>query len=378
MSSQIKLPSKIEQQEYKKRVSKVQEILKDQKIDVLFCTLGINSHYLFGLRAHLSERLTLGIVSRNSPAHLVCPAFEQENYSSSSSFTKEYIHIWEETENPFEKVATICRSLDISDSSIAITPDTPFTFYSRIAKSLPQANFVDGLDALKKARITKTDKEIECLKAASQASCLGIEKTFEELQEGMTEIEISQLVSKNMSDLSGEPAQFAAVQINENSALPHGLPTSKKLTKNSVVLIDAGTTVQGYHGDITNTTFYGKPSREFLEIYNIVEEANQHAVEKSVIGTIPAQVDQTAREIITKKGYGNKFTHRTGHGIGLEVHEDPYIVGDNKVPLEENQVHSIEPGIYLVGKFGVRIEDDVIVGKKSGIRASSPHRRFWE
>ena len=156
------------------------------------------------------------------------------------------------------------------------------------------------------------------------------------------------------------------------------MPTEKKLVKNSSVLIDAGTSVQGYNGDITNTTFFGKPSKEFLEVYNLVEEANQVGVESSTVGTPCEEVDQAARKIIESKGYGEYFNHRLGHGIGLEVHEEPYIVNGNKIQLELNHVHSIEPGIYLLNKFGVRIEDDIIVGGKSGIRASNPDRRLWE
>ncbi|MHA1167420.1 MAG: M24 family metallopeptidase, partial [Candidatus Hodarchaeales archaeon] len=156
------------------------------------------------------------------------------------------------------------------------------------------------------------------------------------------------------------------------------LPTDKKLRKNEVVLIDAGTSIEGYNGDITNTTFFGKPAEEFLQVYSFVEEAQDRAVKAAKVNAIPEEVDAIARDYLNSEGYGDYFTHRTGHGLGLEVHEDPYIVKGNRIPLGMNNVFSIEPGVYMPGKFGVRIEDIVIAKKSSGERTCNPTRRYWE
>ena len=194
----------------------------------------------------------------------------------------------------------------------------------------------------------------------------------------MTEKDLAQILIKEMGDRSNEPVQFAAVQFGENTADPHAQPTMRKLHKDEAMIIDAGTSIEGYNGDITNTSFFGKPSKEFLDVYAIVEEAQERTVQASKPGISGADLDAVARNFITEKGYGQYFTHRTGHGIGLDVHEEPYIVGTNKTPLLVNQSHSVEPGIYLAGKFGVRIEDIVFVGKQGGIRSAKVNRRLWE
>jgi len=200
-----------------------------------------------------------------------------------------------------------------------------------------------------------------------------------------------------MSLLSGEPSLFALVQFGVNSSNPHGSPSNKKLKRDEVVLIDAGTSYNGYIGDITNTTVFGRPNEKFLEIYNIVEEANRRARDMGGVGILPSQVDAVARDYIVEKGYGQYFTHRTGHGIGLDVHEVPYIIQTNLVPLGLKNTFTIEPGIYIPGKFGVRIEtftiepgiyipgkfgvriEDDLVSKTNGCeQLSSPIRRYWE
>ncbi len=151
-----------------------------------------------------------------------------------------------------------------------------------------------------------------------------------------------------------------------------------KLKRDEVVLIDAGTSYNGYIGDITNTTVFGHPSEKFLEIYNIVEEANHRARDSVSVGISPSQVDAAARDYIVEKGYGQYFTHRTGQGIGLDVHEAPYIIQTNLVPLESKNTFTIEPGIYIPRKFGVRIEDDVVTKSDGCEQLSSPIRRYWE
>ncbi|OLS20906.1 MAG: putative peptidase [Candidatus Heimdallarchaeota archaeon LC_3] len=365
--------------EFKLRINKVQSLLKLNNLDGLIATLEVNFRYLFKSNAHISERLTAVVLPSEGTASLITPAFEKQNMLRDIPLSEENVHTWEETENPYQLLASECARLGLLDGKIALTPNTTYNEYKKIQSNLPKVIFSDGYKIFNDARIVKTESEIKLLEKASEYSTRAIEKVLiNDLKEGLTEIEVSNMVAAELTKLSGEPAHFSIVQFSSNTAIPHGMPTEKKLVKNSSVLIDAGTSVQGYNGDITNTTFFGKPSKEFLEVYNLVEEANQVGVESSTVGTPCEEVDQAARKIIESKGYGEYFNHRLGHGIGLEVHEEPYIVNGNKIQLELNHVHSIEPGIYLLNKFGVRIEDDIIVGGKSGIRASNPDRRLWE
>lgn len=364
--------------EYKQRLFKIQDLLKSHNMDALFCTPGTNFQYLYRSTAHMLERLALAVLTPNNPAELICPAFEFSNFEKNTPIPPDRIHVWEEIENPYKLLLEVSKSLGIDDGNIALSPNTPFTIFKQIQNNLSQVNFHDAREFLATARITKTDTEVKLLRKANEFTAKGIEATFDQLQVGQTEKQISQIVAKELSERSGEPMTFAAVQIEDNSAHPHGDPTDKKLQQDNVVLIDAGTTVEGYNGDITNTTYFGNPSKEFLEIYDLVEEANQRAIDIARAGELPKNVDLAAREYLESKDYGKYFTHRTGHGIGLEVHEDPYIVDSNTIALEKNQVFSIEPGIYQLGKFGVRIEDIVIAGEKKGERTYSPIRKYWE
>ena len=374
------MSTKISDNEYNLRVTKIQDYIKKSDIDALLVTLGKNFQYTFGSKAKPTERLTLGIISvKAEKPRMICPAFEVTNIEKTTPVPKDLIFSWEETESPFILVKEVLTDLSLADSTIAISPQTPFTHFKKIEQELPKATFIDGYSAFRRVRMEKTETEVKLLQLANKATSNGIEATFSQLKEGLTEKDVSKIVSKEMSDRSGEASQFAAVQFGENSADPHGLPTNRKLKKGEVVLIDAGTSVEGYNGDITNTTFFGTPTKAFLEVYDIVEEAQQRAVDKSQEGVAPEDVDDAARSFIEAKGYGKYFTHRTGHGIGLDVHEDPYIVSKNKEPLLLHTTHSVEPGIYMNGKFGVRIEDIVIVNQgKSATRSADVKRRFWE
>lgn len=369
----------IGKEEYLLRLNKVRTLLKTNNLDALAVPLGVNFRYLYGSKSHLSERLSIALMTTitNDP-ELICPAFEVNNFKKEIYIANDNIHPWEEVENPYSLFATICKDLGITDGRIALCPTTPFKFYSKLQQALPKAIFSDGDVILSNARKVKTEKEIELLREATKATSLGIEATFNKIHTGLKEKEIAQIVATEMAERSGEPAESVLVQIGSNSAIPHGLPTDKKLQQHDVLLIDAGTTAMGYNGDITNTTVFGKPSKKFLEVYSIVEEANERALNKTKHGAIPREVDAAARDFIEQKGYGKYFTHRTGHGIGLEVHEEPYIVGTNTFPLVTNEIHSDEPGIYIPGEFGVRIEDDVRVMETKGERLYTPVRRYWE
>ena len=368
----------ITNREFQLRIEKTQKLLRDRSIQALFCTLGTNFQYLLKAKSNSFERLVLGIINSNGTPHLICPAFELQNYIENTPLSQDNISTWEETEDPFLLVKKLSIEYGIQDTKIAISPQTSFTAFSKIKSVLPNATFIDALPIMETTRIVKTDQEIEFMKKASYFSARGIEAAFDQLAVGITEKEASALVEKEMSSLSRESSLFALVQFGANSSNPHGSPSDKKLKRDEVVLIDAGTSYNGYVGDITNTTVFGQPNERFLKVYNIIDEANHRAREVGSVGNLPSQVDAEARDYIVEKGYGPYFTHRTGHGIGLDVHEAPYIIETNLVPLGLNNTYTIEPGIYIPGKFGVRIEDDVVAKKNGCEQLSSPVRRYWE
>lgn len=345
--------------EFKERWRRAQRLLVEQNYDAMLIPLGVNFRYFFAKPGMPTERLIAGIIPAEGDPFIISPAFERSNVNRSTGI--EDIAIWEETESPYKVLEKELAQRGIG-RNIGVDPKLWIVEVERMKKA-GDRDFSSVESITNILRRQKSEWEKQQLAAAARASAEGILATIDRLQEGMTEKEVVPILSEELGNRSGNPLSFAAVQFAENSAYPHGMPTDKKLHRDSVVLLDVGTSVNGYQGDITITTTFGKAPAKFYEVYDIVYEANRKAFDFGKEGAIPAEVDAVARNHITSKGYGEYFTHRLGHGIGLEVHEHPYIVGTNTEPLVVGDTHSVEPGIYILGEFGVRIEDDAIVSK---------------
>ena len=365
----------IDKKEFLQRIKRAKEIIHQENVDALLIPLGVNFKYLFRSGAERTERLTLGIIPADGEAFLITPHFEVERMEHETIFDE--IHPWKEHENPYSLTARIIRRV-VGRGKIAIDPSMWIGTYFKIKKELDgNFSFTSAEEILKKLRSIKSPLELELIKKAMEITNKWQIKAFEKLEEGVTEREVATWLQQKLTSESSEPA-WALVQFQENSAIPHAYPSDKKLQKNDVVLIDCGTSFEGYQGDITMTTVFGEPTDEFLKVYEIVLEANNLALEADADGVLAENVDKAARDFITSKGFGQYFTHRTGHGLGLEIHEHPYIVKGNKEPLKSFNVHTIEPGIYLPKKFGVRIEDDVVVKKKGAKKIFNVKRHPWE
>jgi len=345
--------------EMKERWRRAQHQLYEKEYDAMLIPLGVNFRYFFAKPGFPTERLIAGIIPSEGDPFIIAPAFEHSNIQRSTGL--EDIVIWEETESPYKILEKEFNDREIGNR-IGVDPKLWAVEVERMQKSGTR-KFKSVEDTINILRREKSEWEKQQLASAAKVSAEGILASIDRLKEGVTEKEMVPVLSEELGSRSGNPLSFAAVQFAENSAFPHGQPTDKKLKRDSVVLFDVGTSVNGYQGDITITTTFGKAPKKFYEVYDVVYEANRTAFEFGKVGTLPADEDTVARDHITSKGYGQYFTHRLGHGIGLEVHEHPYIVGTNQSPLVEGDTHSIEPGIYLPGEFGVRIEDDAIVAK---------------
>ena len=360
------------QAELEQRINNLQVLLKEEDIDAAILPLGIYFEYYFGKGGNPSERIIAGIISRDSPPFILSPAFEVSNIERSTYI--EDIVSWEETESPYKILAKELDDRAIGDQLMA-DPKLWIDEVEKITQKTHRQMF-SGHRFLSNQRQVKTPWELEQLQAAAKASADGILAALPHLQEGMTEKQFVPILSRELGERSGNPLAFGIVQFGENSAIPHGMPTNKKLRPDSVVLIDAGTSVNGYQGDITITVPFGKP-KGFEAIYQIVYEANRKALEADKPGISGSELDSIARDHIRVEGYAKNFTHRLGHGIGMEVHEEPYIVGTNTSGLKTHNCHTIEPGIYLPGKFGVRIEDDVMVTSDSAeLLYDTPRKNF--
>lgn len=343
---------------------KLKSNMRKLQIESVIISSGINFRYIFGVMEEPSERLLVGIIeAENSPKMLV-PSFELERIKKLTS-SIDCIG-WEETQDPYG-ILNDQISLD-QGKTIALEPKMWFSVSERIAKRMPETNFVSAENLLHPLRAVKDEREQELLLKASQKSGDAIVDTLNELEVGISEVEAKSILKGKLLWEEGGKVS-ALVQFGENSSLPHYSGGDKRLQKNDVVLIDAGGTLENYWGDITITTVFGTASKKFKEIYDVVYSANRFGKEAVIANKLPSEVDTATREYITSKGYGEYFTHRTGHGIGLEVHENPYIIKNNNTPLVAANTFTIEPGIYLSGEFGVRIEDDVIK-TETGIKTS--------
>src|SRR5437867_2208645 len=340
------------------RIELLQEELKRRKLDLLVAEPSTNFQYFTGYNPGRSERLILLMLPAAGNPVVVCPSFEVERIKRNSAVSD--IRGWEEQDNPWDVVKTVGKEMKPPrrHGAGAIEPTTSYQSYLRLIDKMGGWDFIEGTPVTERLRIIKGPEEVDLIRRAIAATEASIAATFSQFVVGMTERDVSTLLSREMAG-RGSPGG-GLVQFGPSSALPHGGPSAGQLTRETVVLIDAGSRVEGYTSDITRTIWFGDaPSDEFKKVYNIVHDAQTAAIENAKPGVTQCQqVDRAARKVITDAGYGQYFTHRLGHGMGMDGHEPPYMVEGNTLPLEPGIVFTDEPGIYQLGKFGVRIEDD--------------------
>src|SRR5216117_2781535 len=344
---------------FSRRVERAQAELNSRKLDCLIATPGTNYEYFTGYNPGRSERLIAVVLPAIGKPVVVCPAFEVERIKQHSALTD--ARGWEEQENPYKLVRSVVRELKPHGNGvIALEPTTSYGVYVALADQLSGWKFVDGAPVTERLRIVKAPEELALIRRAIEITEAAIAATFAQLAAQVTERDVAQLLSREMQQ-RGAPGG-GLVQFGPSSALPHGGPAGPKLERETVVLIDCGCRVGGYTSDITRTIWFGdRPSEEFRKVFNVVHDAQTAAMALGRPGTPCEEMDRAARKVITAAGYGPFFTHRLGHGLGMDGHEPEYLVEGNTTRLEPGMVFTIEPGIYQLGKFGVRIEDDCIM-----------------
>ena len=361
---------------FTRRIQRLQQELKTQKLDLLVVEPSTNFQYFAGYNPGRSERLILLMVPADGGGApvLVCPSFEVERIKRNSVIAD--VRGWEEQEDPWRVVRAAGNQLKPAhrQGAAAIEPSTSYQSYLNLTAALGSGNwkFVNGAAVTERLRIVKSPEEIALIRRAIDATEASIAATFAQLAVGMTERDVAQLLSREMAN-RGSPGG-GLVQFGPSSALPHGGPSAGKLERETVVLIDAGSRIEGYTSDITRTIWFGDaPSDEFKKVFNLVHDAQTAAMQGGrPLMTQCQEMDRLARQVITDGGYGQYFTHRLGHGMGMDGHEPPYLVEGNVTRLEPGMVFTIEPGIYQLNKFGVRIEDDCVMGE-NGVEVLS-HR----
>ncbi len=347
---------------YRSRVEQVQKYLESENVDFAFLTPSPNFQYLAGFEYNMRERLLALIIRKTVEPIVIAPAFEVSDHTS-HTWIKNFVP-WTDDEDPYSQVTDIV-GVKSGGHSVLLDDSTPLGVYWKIEMALGGFAKTTSLSPLINAlRITKSDKEIELMKKAGHIINDAVLKAFDEASLGMTELEVQQIVHKEIRRQGGVPT-FAAIQFGENSALPHSAAGLRELKMDDVVLMDCGCTVEGYNTDMTRVGVVGPPTEEVERVYSIVRYAMETAIQNIVPEMACGAADGLARRVIDDAGYGEYFTHRLGHGIGLEVHEPPYIVRGSSLKLKPGMCHSIEPGIYLEGKFGIRIEDLVCIRENS-------------
>lgn len=346
------------------RVERARQLMAENQLRAIVVTSGSSLPYFTGVHWWQSERLFAMVLPAKGNAFFVCPAFEEgrarEQLETGPFGANADVRIWQEDEDPYQRVAEGLRDLGLSSGALGMEEKTPFVFSNGIASHIPSLQIVSAIPVTAGCRMIKSEHEISLMRLAAKVSITAYAAAHRALQEGMTQYEFQSLVEAAHTQLGFHGS--ADAQVGEYSALPHGSIHPQKITDGAVVLMDGGCTVEGYASDISRTFVLGKPTEKMERIFDIVYRAQSAALAAAKPGIACEAVDAAARKVVVDAGYGpgfKYFTHRLGHGMGLDGHEWPYLVPGNGTPVRTNMVFSDEPGVYIRGEFGVRIEDDM-------------------
>jgi Xaa-Pro aminopeptidase len=343
---------------YLDRLGRVRAAMTEQGVDVLLLSLGHDLPYLTGYDAMPLERLTMLVVPRDAGATLLVPRLEAPRVAEQPGvFT---LRIWDETEDPTALAAELAGRAE----TVAVGDQMWARFLVELLPQLPGASFRRAVDVVGPLRTVKDAAEIDALRAASAAA----DRVARQLQAGELELvgrseaDVSADISARLLAEGHDKVNFAIVAAGQNAASPHHDAGDRVVAAGEIVLCDFGGTMNGYCSDITRCVFTGgtEPPSEIAEAYSVLHEAQQAGVAAATVGSPCEEVDRVGRRIIADAGYGDYFIHRIGHGIGMEAHEDPYMVEGNTSPLAVGNAFSVEPGIYLPGRWGMRLEDIVV------------------
>ncbi|KGR77504.1 M24 family metallopeptidase [Ureibacillus manganicus] len=341
------------------KINQIQTYLKENNLDIAFITTPDNVFYFSQFKSNPHERLLGVMIFQEATSILVCPKMEVPDAINSGWSYDVIGHL--DTDQPFELIKEKVQLNNISVSNIAIEKShLTVERLESLQQVFPQANFVRLDEKINEMRVIKDDSEIEKMRYAAQLADYAIEVGCKEIAEGKTEMEILTVIENAIKEKGCKMSFDTMVLSGPKSASPHGKPGGRKIQKGDFILFDLGVEYEGYCSDITRTVAFGSVTDAQKEIYQLVRSANEKAIEAVKPGVRAMDIDKIARDIITDGGFGEDFTHRLGHGLGISVHEYPSVTGTNEMQLKSGMVFTIEPGIYN-NIAGVRIEDDVVV-----------------
>jgi Xaa-Pro dipeptidase len=347
------------------RQEKLRSLMQEKGVDALWIEGGVNMNYFFDFSWWLSERV-FGVVlpARGEPVW-ICPAFEGPRAEEQIRFGRD-IRTWQEHESPYRLLDDVFRSLSSPTRKVALDPNLR-NFVAEGIKRESSVERVDGSSLVNLCRGIKSDKELAFMELANNITKKAYRWAFSQIKPGMKPSELRELIASAHGRLG--VSGYSMPIFGAQSAFPHGSRNEDELKDGDTILVDGGCSVEGYSSDVTRTIVCGSPTDKQKRVFEIVKNA-QAAAHKAVLPGIRAgELDRIARKVIEDAGYGPRykyFVHRLGHGIGLEGHEWPYLVKDNPLPLQAGMTFSNEPGIYIYGEFGTRIEDCFVVTEDGG------------
>jgi Xaa-Pro dipeptidase len=368
--------------ERESRLERARALMHANQIDAIALAGGTSLAYFTGIRWGNSERLFTFVLPRKGRAFYVCPAFEEdrvrEQTAQAPAGRESRILAWQEDSDPYSLVAQALGEAGVATGSLGIEERVPFVFSEGIRKAVRNIELTSATPVTAGCRSIKSPGELKLMQLANDITLQVYEAAWKSLQPGMTNSGFSDLIAAAYRQ-TGFPGD-ASCQVDAWSALPHGSLQPQVIREGSIILIDDGCVVEGYQSDISRTFVVGKPSDKMKRVFDAVHRAQLAALSAAKPGVPCGAVDAVARKVVDDAGFGPgyaHFTHRVGHGIGMDGHEWPYLVKGNTQPLQANMTTSDEPGIYLRGEFGVRLEDDMYV-TPDGARWFTPQSNSLE
>src|SRR5580658_2377620 len=350
------------------RQEKARQLMRENNLSAILLAQGTSLAYFTGIRWEGGERLFAMVLPAKGEAFYVSPAFEEgrarEQIAQSPDGSKPDVRIWQEDESPYTRVAQGLTDRGIASGTIGVEETAKFVFSDNLRKVATSATFTSATPVTAGCRMIKSPHEIDLMRLAPKVTLAAYEATYRSLKVGMTQRDVGDLLETSHRKLGFEGG--ADVQVGEFSSFPHGSVAPQIIREGTIVMIDGGCSVEGYQSDITRTFVLGKaPDKtkdKMQQVFDTVHRAQSAALAAAKPGVEAGSVDAAARKIITDAGYGpdyKYFTHRLGHGMGMDGHEWPYLVRGNSTKLQPEMTFSDEPGIYIHGEFGIRLEDDM-------------------
>jgi Xaa-Pro aminopeptidase len=346
--------------ERRARIAKVQALMQQQRVGALLIESGSSLEYFTGIRWHRSERTTAAVIPARGDVVIVTPAFEQPSVEETLAIAGD-VRPWNEADSPFAAIVQGLRDRGVRAGNLAMEPTVRFFIVDGVRKAASGYEIVSGDPLIRACRMVKSPAELSLMQSANDVTLAALRYVHAHLGRGMSAADIGELMNAATTALGGSP-EFALVLLNEASAYPHGSSKPQSVSEGSIVLMDCGCNVHGYQSDISRTWVYGTPSARQRRVWSTVRRGQEIALETARVGIPAGALDDAVRKYYESEGWGPGYnlpglSHRTGHGIGLDGHEPAYLVHGDATPLDYGMCFSDEPGIYIPGEFGIRLED---------------------